>query len=74
MRVSQRGGFFAGDIVTQFLPNYIELAERLRGGDIPGWNASLFSGMPFVGDPISGWGYLPVIGSFLVFGPLTAYK
>ena len=74
MRVSQHAGYFAGDIVTQFLPNYVELAERLRGGDIPGWNAALFSGMPFVGDPISGWSYLPVTGSFLVFNPLTAYK
>src|SRR6478609_3316254 len=74
LRVSQRGTFFAGDILTQFLPYYTELAERLRSGEIPGWNPSLFSGMPFAGDPISGWGYLPVIGSFLVFGPFTAYK
>jgi hypothetical protein len=40
-----------------FLPNYSWLGERLRDLDIPGWNPNQFSGMPFAGDPSSGWGY-----------------
>ncbi len=66
--------FFNGDILTQFMPLYTIVAERLRAGDLPGWNPGYFSGMPLAGDPISGWGYLPVMGFFLFFGPLGAYQ
>lgn len=74
IRVSMTGSYFRGDILTQFLPYYTALTDRIKDGDLPGWNPTLFSGMPLAGDPISGWGYLPVIGSFLLFNPLTAYK
>lgn len=49
--------FIRGDWPTMFLPNYSWLGERLRALDIPGWNPNQFSGVPFAGDPSSGWGY-----------------
>ena len=55
------------DIPTFFAPMYGFLGERLRGGDVPAWNPSLFAGMPFAGDPESGWMYLPAM---LLFGLL----
>jgi membrane protein YfhO len=74
MRVVRDPDYFAGDIVTQFLPYYSVLGERLRAGDIPGWNPAIFSGMPFAGDPISGWGYIPAMTVFPFLAPITAYK
>ena len=67
-------GYFNGDILTQFMPLYTEVAARLKDGDLPGWNPALLSGMPLAGDPISGWGYLPAMGFFALFGPLGAYQ
>ena len=49
------------DLMTFFLPWYEHLGERLRAGDVPGWNPHLFSGSPFAGDPESGWMYLPAM-------------
>lgn len=74
MRVSMNGTYFRGDILTQFMPYYTTVADRIKDGDLPGWNPALFSGMPLAGDPISGWTYLPVITPFLLFNTLTAYK
>ena len=73
-RVGQTADFFRGDILTQFLPFYRTVAGRLADGDLPGWNPEMFAGMPLAGDPITGWGYLPVLISFAIFAPLTAYK
>jgi hypothetical protein len=74
IRVFQDPRYFKGDLLTQFLPYYGMLGERLRSFDLPGWNPTLFSGMPLAGDPISGWGYLPVMALFPFFSPVTAYK
>lgn len=43
------------------------LGERLRSGEIPGWQPHVYSGAPFAADPISGWMYLP---SMLLFTAL----
>ena len=74
IRIGLTPDFFRGDILTQFLPFYRTVAERFANGDLPGWNPAMFSGMPLAGDPITGWGYLPVLISFAIFAPLTAYK
>jgi hypothetical protein len=74
MRVSMNGTYFRGDILTQFMPYYTMVADRVKSGDLPGWNPAIFSGMPLAGDPISGWTYLPVMIPFILFNTLTAYK
>ncbi|MBA2616867.1 MAG: YfhO family protein [Rubrobacter sp.] len=67
-----RGGTVVGiDSATQFYPWYSYLGERLRSGDVPGWNPHLFSGVPFAADPLSGWSYLPAMLLFTLL-PLTA--
>ena len=66
------GGTVAGmDAITQFYPWYAYLGESLRSGEIPAWNPSQFSGAPFAGSPLSGWGYLPAMVLFTVL-PLGA--
>lgn len=65
--------YIRGDWPTMFLPIYAFLGERLRAFDIPGWNPYQFSGAPFIGDPSSGWMYLPamLIYSLLPAEPAT---
>lgn len=74
MRTVRDPDYFAGDILTQFLPYYGLIGDRLASFDLPGWNPAIFSGMPLAGDPISGWGYLPVMSVFPFFSPETAYR
>jgi hypothetical protein len=62
------------DLVSQFFPNYTYLGEHLRSGDLPGWNPFVSGGVPFAGDPQSGWGYLPATVSFILLPPLTALQ
>lgn len=66
--------FIRGDWPTFFLPMYAFLGQRLRAFDIPGWNPSQFSGMPFVADPSSGWLYLPAMLAYALLAaePATA--
>ena len=45
-----------------------------RNGDIPGWNPYQFGGTPFLGDPQSGWMYLPIMLVFTIFPPVVAFK
>jgi hypothetical protein len=58
------GTALALDGITQFVPWYAWLGERLRAGALPGWNPHTFAGMPFAGAPLSGWGYLPAMVLF----------
>ena len=74
MRVIRDPNYFRGDIVTQFLPYYSVVGDRIRAGDIPGWNPAIFGGMPLAGDPLSGWGYLPVMLLFPFFSSINAYQ
>ena len=64
------------DSLTQFIPWYALLGERLRAGELPGWNPYTAAGAPFAADPLSGWTYLPAMVLFTVL-PLapaaTAY-
>jgi hypothetical protein len=62
------------DLFTQIIPWYAYLGERLRAGDIPGWNPHQLSGTPFAGHPLSGWMYLPAMAIFPLFPALTAFK
>lgn len=67
-----RGGTMVGnDTITFFHPMYSALAERLRAGDIPGWNPHQFGGAPFAAAPESGWMYLPAMLLFAAL-PLAA--
>jgi hypothetical protein len=66
------GGTVVGvDSSTFFYPMYSFLGERLRAGDVPGWNPHQFAGAPFAADPQSGWMYLPAMVLF-TFLPLAA--
>lgn len=49
------------DALTQYVPWYSYLGERLRAGELPGWMPFSMSGVPFAGDPQSGWGYMPAM-------------
>lgn len=60
------GAMIGQDSATQFYPWYDYLGERLKAGDIPGWNPYQFGGAPFAADPQSGWMYLPAMAIFTV--------
>lgn len=62
------------DIFSFFLPMYGILGDRLSSGDIPGWTTFYSSGSPVVGDPSSGWMYLPVMLTFSTMWVATAFK
>jgi hypothetical protein len=66
------GRFIRGDWPTAFLPWYAYLGVRLRAFDIPGWNPYQFSGSPFIGDPSSGWMYLPAMLAYALLPALPA--
>jgi hypothetical protein len=55
------------DSATQFLPWYSLIGERLRTGELPGWNPYTFAGAPLAADPSSGWMYLPTMFLFAAF-------
>ncbi len=62
------------DLLTAYLPWYDYLGERLRNFDIPGWSPFQASGLPFAGDPQSGWMYAPAMLWFSILPPLAAIK
>jgi len=62
------------DVATFYMPWYAFLGQHLRELQIPAWNPHLFSGVPFTGDPQSGWMYLPAMIFFTFLNPLAAYK
>lgn len=67
-----RGGLLVGmDMATQFIPWFAWLGDQLASGNVPEWNPTVLSGMPSAGDPLSGWGYLPVMIPFTLL-PLPA--
>jgi hypothetical protein len=79
------GGTAIGlDSAVFFYPMYSFLGDRLRAGDIPGWNPHQLAGAPFAADPQSGWMYLPAMllftllplagaaNAYLLFHPLLA--
>ena len=69
------GGTAIGmDAATFFYPLYSLLGQRLRDGDLPGWNPYSLSGAPFAADPQSGWMYLPAMLLFTLFSLSTAAK
>jgi hypothetical protein len=62
------------DIPTYYLPWYAYMGEHLRELDIPGWNAHMFSGAAFAGDPQSGWMYAPSMVFFTFLNSVRAYE
>ena len=69
------GGTIVGmDTVTQYYTWYSYLGESLRSGTLPGWNPRQFSGVPFAGDPLSGWTYLPAMLLFTLLPLNVAAK
>lgn len=69
------GGTAIGmDAATQFYPWYSYLGESLRSLQIPAWNPHQFSGVPFAGDPLSGWTYLPAMLLFTLLPLALAAK
>lgn len=69
------GGTMVGqDTAAFFYPIFSAMGERLRAGDVPGWNPAQFSGVPFAADPESGWMYLPAMLFFSLFPLAIAAK
>jgi hypothetical protein len=62
------------DTLSFYVPFYGHLGERLRDLDVPAWNPHLFGGMPFAGDPQSGWTYALAMLSFTLLKPVAAFK
>lgn len=69
----RRQGITSLDSFTFFIPWFTNLAERLRAGDIPAWNPHILGGVPFAGDPESGWLYVPAMLTYLIFSPPAAF-
>lgn len=67
------GGIPRGDSFAFFIPMFSYMGERLQAGDIPGWNPYTLSGVPFAGDPESGWMYFPAMVFFTLLSPVTAF-
>jgi hypothetical protein len=69
------GGTIVGmDTVTQYFTWYSYVGESLRSGTLSGWNPRQFSGVPFAGDPLSGWTYLPAMLLFTLLPLNVAAK
>jgi hypothetical protein len=62
------------DLVAAYIPMYAFLGEELRNFNIPGWSPFQASGLPFAGDPQSGWAYLPVMVFYSILSPVAATK
>jgi len=62
------------DILTKYMPWFAYVGSRLASGELPAWNTHYFSGSPVIGNPGSGWLYLPVMLIYPVFKTLTATK
>src|SRR4051794_21630810 len=71
--ISTHYNLYRLDILTFYLPWYEHMGSRLRDFDIPGWLPYTMSGVPFAGDPQSGWGYLPAMVSFTISPSLNGY-
>ena len=68
------GTVIAQDMAAFYYPWFSLLGERLRSGDLPGWNPYIFSGTPFAADPQSGWMYLPAMILFALLPLASAAK
>src|SRR5439155_4917281 len=55
------------DVLAAFLPWWCFLGRTLSAGHIPAWNPHVMGGLPFAGDPLSGWGYVPAMTLFSIF-------
>lgn len=62
------------DLLTAYVPFYTYLGEQLRHFNIPGWSPFQASGLPFAGDPQSGWMYFPAMFFYTFLAPATATK
>jgi hypothetical protein len=62
------------DTLTAFVPWFGALGDRLRDFDIPAWSPYEASGAPIIGNPSSGWLYLPVMIVFPLFETIKAFK
>lgn len=62
------------DLLTAYLPFYAFLGEQLRSFNLPGWSPFQASGLPFAGDPQSGWMYAPAMVWFAILPPVAAFK
>src|SRR5579884_769294 len=70
-----RGGTMIGlDSVAFFYPMWHFLGTQIRAFHVPGWNPYQFSGVPFAGDPESGWMYLPAMLLFALLPLQLAAK
>jgi len=55
------------DLLSTFLPSWCFLGRSLASGHIPAWNPHVMAGVPFAGDPLSGWANVPVMALFSIF-------
>jgi hypothetical protein len=62
------------DLLTAYIPSYAYLGEQLRQFNLPAWSPFQASGLPFAGDPQSGWMYFPAMVFYTFLAPATATK
>ena len=62
------------DLLTAYIPSYAYLGEQLRHFNLPAWSPFQASGLPFAGDPQSGWMYFPAMFFYAFLSPVTATK
>jgi hypothetical protein len=62
------------DLLTAYIPSYTYLGEQLRHFNLPAWSPFQASGLPFAGDPQSGWMYFPAMIFYTFLAPATATK
>ena len=74
IRVERSWGYFRGDVLISYLSYFTEVGDRVKQGDVPGWNPAIFSGMPMAGDPTANWGYIFSLIPFLLLKPMAAFK
>lgn len=68
------GSIIGQDASAYFYLNFSFLGDQLRAGHLPGWNPHQVSGIPFAGDPESGWTYVPAMLAFTLLPFVAAIK
>jgi hypothetical protein len=62
------------DKLSQFIPWFGHIGDRLSSGELPLWNPNQGAGQPLIGAPASGWLSIPIAVCFAFVDVITGYK